>query len=307
MNNSSRQIRVGTRGSKLALAQTHLMLADLRRIYPEENFDVIIIKTEGDQDQETALEKIGGVGLFTKKIEAALLDETIDIAVHSAKDLPSVMTAGLAIGAVPMREDCRDAWLSRRGEKLADIKSGAVVGTSSPRRRAQVMYHRPDLKVMDIRGNVDTRLRKLEEGQYDAILMARAGLNRLGLEGNITETLPMNKFLPAPGQGFLLVQIRADDKTARALTEPLDRPESRRCLEIERKLLEILKAGCSAAVGGYAEIVAGRASLQAVVLDKQGRRRLYKAAETALADGNSLAKSVAADLIRQGAEELIDS
>ncbi len=268
--------KIGTRGSKLALTQTKHVIAMLQEKNPGVVLELVIIKTEGDVDQKTSLEKIGGVGLFTKQIEQALLDHTIDIAVHSAKDLPSVMTDGLTIGAIPEREDCRDAWLSRDGSGFKDIKKGAVVGTSSPRRRAQLYQIRPDLETRDIRGNVDTRMRKLDKGDFDAILMAHAGLKRIGMDNRITELIPTDTILPAPGQGFLLVQTRADDDKAVKLTSAIDNLATRRLLNIERLLLAGLNAGCSAAVGGIAEYDSTDITLNAVVLDKYGRKRLFK-------------------------------
>ncbi len=299
--------RIGTRGSKLALVQTEHVIELLKKKSPSVNLELVIIKTEGDIDQSTALEKIGGVGLFTKQIEKALLDNEIDIAVHSAKDLPSVMTAGLAIGAVPEREDSRDAWLSREGKRIDKIDQGAKVGTSSPRRRAQLYQLRPDLKVMDIRGNVDTRLRKLEDGKYDAIMMALAGLKRLGLEKRVTEIMPLNKMLPAPGQGFLLVQARADDRDAAKLTGIIDNAGVRRCLEIERLLLAGLNAGCSAAVGGIAEDNGDDIVLNAVVLDKLGKNRLFRTNRIKKnQEDSALVDPVVKYMFANGAKKLID-
>ncbi|MEW5925455.1 MAG: hydroxymethylbilane synthase, partial [Candidatus Zixiibacteriota bacterium] len=177
---SKKIYKIGTRGSKLALAQTTQVMEYLKKLHPDVDFKIEIIKTEGDQDATTALDRMGGVGVFTRKIEQELLDGNIDLAVHSAKDLPSVMTDGLEIGAVPVRESCSDAWISRDGSSIHEIQAGAIVGTGSPRRRAQLLCMRPELTVEDIRGNVDTRLKKVKEGQYDAVLMAHAGLKRSG-------------------------------------------------------------------------------------------------------------------------------
>jgi len=302
----NRIVRVGTRGSQLALKQTGDVIARLRTLHPGIEIETAIIKTSGDADQESSLEKIGGFGLFTKKIEAELLSGTIDIAVHSAKDLPSVMTDGLAIGAVPPREDNRDAWLSGDGSGLNDIKPGALVGTGSPRRRAQILNLRPDLKTTDLRGNIDTRLRKLSDGVVDIILMAAAGLKRLELDDNITEYLPPESFIPAPGQGALVVQVRSDDDDIPKLTDPLSHDESRHCLIIERLLLEKLGAGCSAAVGGWARYEKNNIRLSAVVLDKNGRERLYKEACIEIGgDYSDLVEPVVSGLIDMGAQKLM--
>lgn len=303
---SKKTYKIGTRGSKLALAQTTQVMEYLKKLHPEVDFKIEIIKTEGDQDAVTSLDKMGGVGVFTRKIEQELLDGNIDIAVHSAKDLPSVMADGLAIGAVPMRESCSDAWISRDGSSIHEIQAGALVGTGSPRRRAQLLCMRPELKVENIRGNVDTRLKKIKDGQYDAILMAHAGLKRSGLDKHITQVLPPDRFIPAPGQGFLLIQIRSNDSEAVEITKGLNHEASRRCLNIERMLLEKLQAGCSAAVGGWARFSGNKILLSAVVLDKNGTTRLY-------AEGNidyetpdeKLVKMVTDQLFAKGAIALI--
>lgn len=300
--------KIGTRGSQLALTQTKHVIAMLKEKNPEAILELVIIKTEGDVDQKTSLEKIGGVGLFTKQIEQALLDKTVDIAVHSAKDLPSVMTEGLTIGAIPEREDCRDAWLARDGKGLSDIKERAIVGTSSPRRRAQLFQIRPDLIVKDIRGNVDTRLRKLDEGEYDAILMAHAGLKRLGLAKNITELIPADRIIPAPGQGFLLVQTRAGDGKAVKLTSAIDNLAAKRLLNIERLLLAGLNAGCSAAVGGMAEYEFNDITMNAVVLDKNGKKRLFKSNRIAKDQSDrELVDPIGEYMFANGAGELIEN
>jgi len=215
---SSNIVKVGTRGSFLALTQTRTVIKQLSEKFPKYEFELVTISTAGDVDRVTALDKIGGIGLFTKKIEHELLDKNIDVAVHSAKDLPSVMTDGLVIGAVPVRFPGEDAWLSRDGLKLAEVPSGTIVGTGSPRRQAQLRHLRPDLEVRDIRGNIETRLRKMKEGPYRAVLMARAGLERGGFADEITELLDPEQFVPAPGQGALAIQIRSGDDRLQEIT-----------------------------------------------------------------------------------------
>jgi hydroxymethylbilane synthase len=269
----SKKIRIGSRGSKLALIQANLVKKLIESHSNNAEFEINIIKTAGDTDHKSSLEEIGGYGVFTKKIESELLDGTIDIAVHSAKDLPSVMTGGLAIGAVPPREDCRDAWLAR-----------------------------------NVRGNVETRLKKLQEGRYDALIMASAGLRRTGLDDNITEYLPSGSFIPAPGQGFLAIQIRKDDRTAHEIVKPLNTPEAFRCLSIERLLLEKLQAGCSAAVGGWARISNSKITLTSVVLDKEGKKRLFREASISIDQSNEiLVNPMVDELISLGAKELIEA
>jgi len=307
-------IKVGTRGSKLAVTQAGWALSLLARKNPGIRFELETITTTGDTDHTSSLEKIGGTGVFTKKIEAELLAGSVDMAVHSAKDLPSVMTEGLAIGAIPVRESCEDVWISRLASSVANTARNSVVGTSSPRRRAQLLYMRPDLRIKDIRGNIETRLRKLTDGEYDAIIMARAGLKRADLDHNIHEILDPVHFVPAPGQGSLLVQIRGDDQKAAEYAAPINDPLSLRCLLIERKLLEILKAGCSAAVGGWARLerdevtLTTELKLTAVVLDKNGKTRLYidESIDPEQPD-DKLVTLVTDKLISQGAIKIIES
>jgi len=300
-------IKIGTRGSRLAMAQSQYVARRLTEIYPEIKCHPVEIKTTGDADRRSALHEIGGTGLFTKTIEQELLDGNIDLAVHSAKDLPAVMTPGLAIGAVPPRESPADVWISKTARSLSATPAGSLVGTGSVRRKAQLLYAFPNLRVADIRGNVETRLKKLEEGRYEALIMAHAGIIRSGFEDRITETLPLDDFIPSPGQGCLVVQVRTDDKSSRDLVAPLNDPEARLCLETERLFLSRLGAGCSASVGGLARIIGGRLNLMASVLDKTGKRRL-------LASGNididkyyrRLVDDIAGRLLSDGAEKLLD-
>ena len=304
---SKKIIKIGTRGSKLALTQTGYVIESLSQVQSDIELKTVIIKTAGDSNQIASLEKIGGAGLFTRKIESELLEGNIDLAVHSAKDLPSVMTESLTIAAVPVREDCRDAWLTLTGENLDDIKAGARVGTGSPRRRAQILNTRPDLSVIDMRGNVETRLRKMKEGVCDALLMAAAGLKRIGYENHITEYLPPDSFIPAPGQGSLIVQARENDTDIIETAKVINDSGADRCLKIERLLLEKLNAGCSAAVGGRARIENNVIHLDAVVLDKSGRKRLFKSAQIDAGQPDELlVDMVTEDLFRRGAGELIE-
>lgn len=302
----TRIFRIGTRASRLARAQTGQVADLLSRLKPEIQLETVEITTKGDADQKTALEKMGGQGLFTKQIEKTLLDNEIDIAVHSAKDLPSVMTQNLVLAAVPERESVADAWVSASGTKLADLAAGAVIATGSPRRRAQLLNLNSDIKVEGIRGNVDTRLKKVFDGQYDGIIMAHAGLIRAGLEDRITELLDPETFVPAPGQGALAIQTRVDDEASIALASSIDRPEDHRCIDIERKLLEKLEAGCSTPVGGWARVSGERLCLTAVVLDRSGQTRLCVEHDIALDEyDDSLVSNVVNRLLQQGARELI--
>lgn len=245
-------IRVGTRGSKLALTQTNQTAGRLQALFPGCTFETVIIKTKGDVILDAPLSKIGDKGLFTREIEEALLDRTIDLAVHSLKDLPGQLPEGLAIGAVPEREDPRDAFISVRHASLGDLPAAARVGTSSLRRRSQLLHLFPGLQIGDLRGNVDTRLRKLQEGLYDAILLASAGLHRLGLNRVITGYLPVEVMIPAAGQGALAVEIRAGDRRIANMAETIHHLPAYFAVLAERTLLAELEAGCQVPLGVHA-------------------------------------------------------
>ncbi len=303
---AERKATIGTRGSRLALWQSEYVKGLIQTVRSDLAIDIKIVRTEGDRDRATSLAAMGGMGVFTKTIETQLLSGEIDVAVHSAKDLPAAMTQGLVIGAVPKRAPVEDVAILAKVSSVADLPTGAVVGTGSPRRGAQLLNQRPDLKIADIRGNVGTRLEKLQTGQYDALLMARAGLVRLGMDEVIGEIFDPETFIPAPGQGALLIQCRADDDFVRQFCRMINHAESRRCLSIERALLRRLNAGCSAAVGGWARIVDDRVVLSAVVLDKDGRKRLFAMHDISCeAPDETLLDRVAGQLLKDGAEELI--
>jgi hydroxymethylbilane synthase len=303
---SRRTFRIGTRASHLALAQTRWFAGSLMDRNPGLVLDIIHITTEGDTSRASALSEMGGEGLFTKRLELALLQEQIDVAVHSAKDLPSVMTEGLTLASVPTRESVEDVLISSDGSTLSKLKPGSVVGTGSPRRRAQVLHLRPDLEVRDIRGNVETRIRKLNDGEYDALIMARAGLKRSDLASHITEVLPPHTFVPAPGQGFLAIQTRSGDAASTTAVEPMDDPAAHRMLEIERRLLATLNAGCSTPIGGFARVDDDRVVLTAVVLDRDGKAVLRAEHSIDIDDNDrDLVSTVADRLLDQGAHKLI--
>lgn len=303
---STAVIRVGTRASRLAVTQSMWVMAHLQRAHPEIEFRLTRISTSGDEDRTRPLEQMGGGGVFTKRIEQALLDHEIDMAVHSAKDLPSVMTDGLVLAAVPEREERADAWLSRDGRRIDDTPHGAIVGTGSPRRRAMLLSIRPDLRVCDIRGNVETRLDKLKAGEYDALIMAAAGLNRLDAQQFITHLLPVERFVPAGGQGALAVQCRTDDSAVIGVAESVDHRPTHMAVETERRLLERLGAGCSAAVGCAATVEAGAVRLTASVLNKSGEKRINSKHTAGLEDRLALADRVAEELHAQGAADLLE-
>jgi hydroxymethylbilane synthase len=297
-------MRIGTRGSALALAQSE----HVRALLPGDPRDhrLVIIKTAGDLNPGASLARIGGKGVFTKEIEEALLREEIDLAVHSLKDLPTEERPGLRIGALLPREDPRDALVSREGLTLESLRSGSVVGTSSLRRRSQVLARRPDLRVADLRGNVPTRLARLEEGALDAIVIAAAGLNRLKLADRATQLLDDSVMLPAPGQGVLAIQIRAGDKASAAAIERLNDAVAVAEATAERSLLEGLGGGCLVPVGARARALNGRIELSAFVGHPEGRPSVRSGASGSMAEAASLGRSLAITMLGQGARPILD-
>jgi hydroxymethylbilane synthase len=267
-------VALGTRGSALARAQTELVAALLAAARPEAALSTQVLSTAGDRTQESGepLPEIGGKGLFTAELERALLEGEIDVAIHSLKDLPTEDAAGVVVGAVTSREDVRDCLVARSAGSLADLPDGALVGTSSLRRSAQLAALRPDLEIRSIRGNVDTRIRKVEAGEYDAALLAAAGIRRLGLEDAVAEWLSPETMLPAPGQGALAIQCRADDVAMRTLLADLDDPAARAETTAERAFLEALGGGCAAPVAALAvTTTTPRVRLQGLVASVDGR------------------------------------
>ncbi len=246
-------LRIGTRASTLALRQTELVAVRLRQAWPEVTLETVTITTAGDRNRTSPLSSGEGVGWFTSAIQEALLSREIDLAVHSYKDLPTTRPEGLVIAAVPERADPRDAIVSRDGGTLAELPAGAVVGTSSPRRSAQMLALRPDLTLRPIRGNVDTRLQKVEAGEFDAALFAIAGLERLGLAARASHVFGFEEMLPAPAQGALAVECRSEDTETRRLITVIDDPSLRRLMAAERAFLAALEAGCSFPAAAYAE------------------------------------------------------
>lgn len=262
---------LGTRGSSLARRQTELTGDALHRRWPELELRTTVIVTKGDKILDHPLSQLDDKGLFTREIEQALLAGEIDAAVHSFKDLPTEMPEGLTIGAVLVREDSRDCLVSRRGETFAELPEGAVIGTGSPRRVAQILARRPDLQCRDIRGNLETRLRKLDEGQYDAIVLARAGLNRMGLLQRATEELDFDLMLPAPAQGAVAVQCRENDERVLSVLAGIDHGPTRTVVDAERAFLGRLEGGCSMPLGTHGRVEDGTLILCGVVSSPDGR------------------------------------
>lgn len=299
------KLRLGTRASPLARWQADWVRDQL--IAAGIDVEMILITTEGDQQTSQPLGQIGGQGLFTKEIQRRLLAGDIDLAVHSLKDLPTLPIDGLSLAAVPEREDTADILIGPAGTSLATLPSGAKIGTGSLRRKAQLLHARADLEILDIRGNVDTRLRKLDEGQYHAIILAAAGLKRLKLDDRMTERLEAPLMLPAVGQGALGIESRTDDPTTRKLLAPLSHAPTLQAVIAERSLLAALRAGCLAPVGAHAQVVDGQLTLAAVVLSIDGQSRLFASLTSAPADAAQLGEEVAELLRQQGATELLAS
>ncbi len=266
-------IRIGTRGSPLALAQAYEVRDRLRLAHglDEGAITITVIKTTGDQVLDRPLAEIGGKGLFTKEIEDALLAGEIDVAVHSMKDMQTALPEGLSIGAVLPREDVRDAFISLKHTRLADLPHGATVGTSSLRRQAQLLHARPDLKVIGFRGNVQTRLKKLQDGVAEATFLAVAGLKRLGLAERITEAIDLKEMLPAVAQGAIGLEIRSGDERTTALIAPLNDPSTALAVTVERAFLARLEGSCRTPIAGYATVHGGRIRFRGQVLSPDGR------------------------------------
>ncbi len=293
-----RKIRIGTRGSKLALWQTDYVVDKLLELDERLDIEKVTIKTTGDKFLDMALSRIGDKGLFTKEIEKELLKGTIDLAVHSMKDMPTRITEGLAIGAVLPRENPKDVLLSREGQKLAALPVGAAVGTSSLRRRAQLLATRPDLNIVDLRGNIDTRIRRLQNGELDAIVVAAAGVIRLGYERMVAEEL---EFLPAVGQGAIVVEIRDDDPDIRELVEKLDDRSTRLAITAERAFLAVLEGGCQIPVGCLGSVKDDLLTLEGLVSDLEGKRVFRSRLSGPADEPEELGRKLARELMSQGA------
>ncbi|HIE53226.1 MAG TPA: hydroxymethylbilane synthase [Armatimonadetes bacterium] len=301
------QLIIASRGSRLALAQTEEVAQRLRTLYPGLEVEVRIVKTRGDQIRDVPLHKVGGKGLFTKALEEVLLAGGADLAVHSLKDLPTGLPKGLCLAAVPRRADPRDALIladslaSRAGDfSLACLPPGARVGTSSLRRRAQLRHLRPDLQLEEVRGNVDTRLRKLDEGQYDALILAVAGLERLGWTQRLTWRLPFEVCTPAVGQGALGLETRADDEEVWELLQPLEDAATRAAVRAERTFLQTLGGGCRMPLGAVAQVERTALVLTAVVASKDGTRLLRRTAVGPWEEAELLGREMAEELKRSG-------
>lgn len=300
-----RPLRIGTRGSVLAKWQADYVR---KQIFQSCGVDgeLVIIKTSGDKMQHASLAKIGGKGVFTKELEDALLEETIDLAVHSVKDIPTDTPSRLSFPAVCRREDVRDCLVSSNGANLAHLRQGARIGTGSLRRQAQLRHIRPDLDVRDLRGNVDTRLRKVESGEYDAVMLAKAGLDRLGWSHRISETLSPEVCMPAVGQGAIAVQCRLADTGAADALAKLDDAETRTAVIAERALLGVLQGGCQVPIGAWARVEREELILEACVCSVDGVQYVKQRASGPPDQAVELGQHVARLLVEAGAGNILE-
>ncbi len=298
-------LKIATRQSPLALWQAEYIRARLQELHPDLTVELVKFVTQGDKILDTPLAKIGGKGLFVKELEAALLDGRADLAVHSMKDVPMALPEGLTLAVICEREDPLDAFVSNQFEKFADLPQGAKVGTSSLRRKSQILKQRPDLQIIDLRGNVGTRLGKLDDGQYDAIILASAGLKRLGLSERIRHCLTPDISLPAVGQGALGLECRAADNEVLALIQPLLHQQTDVCVRAERAFNAYLEGGCQVPIAGYATLQNGQIHIEGRVGSADGQTLLRAELTDEASNAQQLGENLARNLLDQGAGELL--
>ena len=300
-------LRIGTRASLLAVTQSTWVKTRIEQAHPQVRVELVQITTKGDRILDVPLAKVGGKGLFVKEIEDALLDGTADLAVHSMKDVPTELPEGLFIGIVPARETPLDAYISNRFATLEALPVGARVGTSSLRRKSQLAAVRPDLAILDLRGNVDTRLRKLDEGQYEAIILAGAGLNRLGLQGRITVELDPAVMLPAIGQGALGIELRRDDAELLEQLQFLHDPRTATAVAAERAFLLRLEGGCQVPIGAHAEVDGATVRLTGLIASVDGSQLLRDTLTAPAAEAAALGTRLAETLLARGGKAILDA
>jgi hydroxymethylbilane synthase len=298
-------VRIATRKSALALWQAEYVKAQLEHFHPHLAVSLVPMTTKGDIILDSPLAKIGGKGLFVKELEVAILEDRADIAVHSMKDLPVEFPPGLGLQVICPREDPRDAFVSNTYAQLADLPQGAIVGTSSLRRQCQLKAMRPDLEIKDLRGNVNTRLRKLDDGEYDAIILAAAGLLRLEMPTRISEYIAPEVMLPANGQGAVGIECRSDDDTIKALLAPLEDANTRLCVLAERAMNRALQGGCQVPIGSYAVIEKQRLYLRGLVGAVDGSEIINNDIRGELDQGESMGQQLALSLLEQGADQIL--
>ena len=303
---ASASIKIGTRGSKLALWQANWIKSALTEKFPHQSIELVIIKTQGDKILDVPLAQVGGKGLFVKEIEQALRDRRVDLAVHSMKDMPAEIPEGLCIGAIPRRETPSDVLISRKGLKLSELKTASVIGTSSLRRGAQLRHARTDIIIRPLRGNLDTRLRKLESEEMDAIVVAAAGVKRLNLEEKITEYLDEEIMLPAVGQGALCIEIRENDPQVAEMISALDHSQTRTIVSGERAFLNRLEGGCQIPIAGHGKIENDRYILTGLVAEVDGSRLIKDTASGPIEASERIGIELAERLLDKGADKLLE-
>lgn len=298
-------VRIGTRGSKLALWQANWVAATLKTFSPSFKSKLVIIKTRGDKILDVPLAQIGGKALFIKEIEESLLDNRIDIAVHSMKDMPGEIPDGLCIGAVPAREITKDVLISKNGQRLSELAPGSKVGTGSLRRSALLRYARPDIQVLPIRGNLDTRLKKLETENLDAIVLAAAGIKRLGWEARITEYLDEAIMLPAVGQGALCIEIRKDDRAVESQVANLDDPQTKMAVIGERAFLNRLHGSCQVPIAALGKVENSRFTIDGLVADIDGKTVIRDSLSGSASESEIIGSALAERLLSMGADSIL--
>lgn len=301
----AREIIIGTRDSELALWQTNWVVDNLKRLNPEFTFRIIEMKTQGDKILDVALAKIGDKGLFTKELEVAMIDKEIDMAVHSMKDLPTKLPDGLTIGAICERFDARDVVVSAQGYTINTLPQGAKVGTSSLRRSAQLLKHRPDLNIFPLRGNLNTRMAKLERENFDAIILAAAGIERLGWRERITERIAYDVCLPAVGQGSIGIEIRQDDEEVYKVVQTLNHVPSEIAIIAERAMLRKLEGGCQIPIGSIGRLDGDNMTLDGVVASLDGKNVLKTVVSGPVSEAARLGEELADKLLEMGAGEIL--
>lgn len=303
----SQLLRIATRKSRLALWQAEHVKARLQAAHPDLKVELVPMTTQGDQLLDSPLARIGGKGLFVKELEQALLDGRADVAVHSMKDVPAHFPSGLHVPVILQREDPRDAFISREHASIAELPDRARIGTASLRRQCQLLHQRADLRIESLRGNVQTRLRRLDEGEYDAIILACAGLRRLGLAGRITVALPPEDSLPAIGQGAIGIECRLDDATTTRRIEPLHHGDTALCVTAERAVNARMGGNCTLPLAGYAELQNGQLRLRTCLGDPDGQRLLHAEVQGPSAQADALGSKAADALFAQGAAAILQA
>ncbi len=301
----SKEIIVGSRASSLALTQTNMVIDSLKKLFPEYTFKVKEIKTMGDKILDKTLNKIGGKGLFVKEIELALLKEEIDMAVHSMKDVPSQFPNGLEIGAITKREDERDALITKDNMLLKDLRQGAKIGTSSLRRAAQIKALREDIEIIPIRGNIQTRIGKIDELNLDGIVLAAAGIKRMGLDNNASEYLNDEQMIPAVGQGALGIEIRSNDEQMAHIVSKINDRETEYCINAERKFMEVLKGGCHVPIGAHCVVDDDTLTMVGIVASIDGNRVIKVQDKDTFDNYKLLGERIAKDILAKGGNEIL--